>query len=96
MTTQNTNAVNPSVTQSSTFIINPQASYSESIDALQMLLAQADASLVCLMGASNDCKEFYLDYNTIINLLWAVQTQIETAQSTLNHMVQLQKGGNHV
>ena len=95
MTTQNTNAVNPSVTQKSTFIINPKANYSASIDALQMLLAQADASVVCLLGATDDCKEFNLNYTTIINLLWAVQTQIETAQSTLNHMVQLQKGGNH-
>ena len=96
MTTQLINTVSPSVTQSSTFIINPKANYSESIDALQMLLAQADASVVCLLGATDDGKEFNLNYVTIINLLWAVQTQIETAQSTLNHMVKLQKGGNHV
>ena len=95
MTTQNTNAVNPSVTPKSTFIINPKANYSASIDALQMLLAQADASVVCLLGATDDCKEFNLNYTTIINLLWAVQTQIETAQSTLNHMVKLQKEANH-
>lgn len=96
MTTQNTNAVNPSVTSKSTFIINPQASYLDSIDALGMLLAQADASVVCLLNATDEGKEFNLSYTTILNVLWAVQTQIETAQSTLNHMVQLQKGGNHV
>jgi steroid 5-alpha reductase family enzyme len=96
MTTQLINTVSPSVTQSSTFIINPKTSQSEAIDTLYMLLAQADASVTCLLGATDDGKEFNLSYTTILNVLWAVQTQIETAQATLNHMVKVQKGGNHV
>ena len=96
MTTQNTNAVNPSVILPSTFIINPQASQSDAFDALQMLLAQADASVTCLLGATDDGKEFNLNYRVILNLLWAVQTQIETAQTTLNHLARVKNEGvNH-
>lgn len=85
----------PSIAKTSNFIIDPQTTYSESIDTLYMLLAQADAGLVCLMGSTHDCKEFYLDYTTIINLLWGIQQQVEAANTTLNHLVKLQQGGNH-
>ena len=72
MTTQNTNAVNPSVTHKTTFIINPQASYSDSVDALHMLLAQADASVSCLLGATDDGKEFNLHFrnNNFLSDVW--------------------------
>lgn len=71
------------------FASKADASSRSAYDAVHSLVEQAHASVVVLM-ADGDEGQFSLNHKLVINLLWAIDTQLGMAKAALRHMNQSQ------